>query len=48
MMIIILGIIHIMQIAPFIGLNSAIVGELFYLGIDAISSFSTGAASLLN
>ena len=48
MMIIIRGTIPIMQIALFIGLNSAIVGELFYLGIDAISSFSAGAASLLN
>ncbi len=42
---IIRGTMPIMQMAPFIGLNGAIVGGLFYLGIDAISSFSTGATS---
>jgi signal peptidase len=42
---IIRGTMPIMQMAPFIGLNGAIVGGLFYLGIDAISSFSTGAAT---
>ncbi len=33
------GTMPILQMAPFIGLNGAIVGGLFYLGIDAISSF---------
>jgi signal peptidase I len=37
---IIRGTMPIIQMAPFIGLNGAIVGGLFYLGIDAISSFS--------
>ncbi|MCW4049487.1 MAG: signal peptidase I [Candidatus Bathyarchaeota archaeon] len=36
---IIRGTMPIIQMAPFIGLNGAIVGGLFYLGIDAISSF---------
>lgn len=36
---IIRGTMPIVQMAPFIGLNGAIVGGLFYLGIDAISSF---------
>ena len=33
------GTMPIIQMAPFIGLNGAIVGGLFYLGIDAITSF---------
>lgn len=37
---IIRGSMPIIQMAPFIGLNGAIVGGLFYLGIDAMSSFS--------
>ncbi len=37
---IIRGTMPILQMAPFIGLNGAIVGGLFYLGIDAMSSFS--------
>ncbi|MBD3172795.1 signal peptidase I [Candidatus Bathyarchaeota archaeon] len=41
---IIRGTMPIMQMAPFIGLNGAIVGGLFYLGIDAISSFGGGPA----
>ena len=40
---IIRGTMPIMQMAPFIGLNGAIVGGLFYLGIDAITSFSSEA-----
>jgi signal peptidase len=36
---IIRGTMPILQMAPFIGLNGAIVGGLFYLGIDAITSF---------
>ncbi len=41
---IIRGTMPIIQMAPFIGLNGAIVGGLFYLGIDAISSFGGAAA----
>jgi len=37
---IIRGAMPLIQMAPFIGLNGAIVGALFYLGIDSISSFS--------
>ena len=37
---IIRGTMPIIQMAPFIGLNGAIVGGLFYLGIDAMSSFN--------
>jgi len=33
------GNMPIIQMVPFIGLNGAIVGGLFYLGIDAITSF---------
>jgi len=40
---IIRGNIPIIQMAPFIGLNGAIVGGLFYLGIDAITSFGAAA-----
>ncbi|MFH2111125.1 MAG: signal peptidase I [Candidatus Bathyarchaeota archaeon] len=40
---IIRGNMPIIQMAPFIGLNGAIVGGLFYLGIDAISSFGEAA-----
>ena len=36
---IIRGTMPIIQMAPFIGLNGAIVGGLFYLGVDAITSF---------
>lgn len=39
---IIRGNMPLIQMAPFIGLNGAIVGGLFYLGIDAISSFGGG------
>jgi signal peptidase len=37
------GNMPIIQMAPFIGLNGAIVGGLFYLGIDAITSFGAAA-----
>jgi len=37
---IIRGSMPMMQMVPFIGLNGAIVGGLFYLGIDAMTSFS--------
>ena len=37
---IIRGTMPIIQMAPFIGLNGAIVGGLFYLGVDAMTSFS--------
>jgi len=37
---IIRGTMPLIQMAPFIGLNGAIVGGLFYLGIDAMTSFS--------
>ncbi|MBN2334074.1 signal peptidase I [Candidatus Bathyarchaeota archaeon] len=37
------GNLPVMQMVPFIGLNGAIVGGLFYLGIDAITSFSEAA-----
>jgi len=40
---IIRGTMPIMQMAPFIGLNGAIVGGLFYLGLDAASSFGGGS-----
>ena len=40
---IIRGNMPIMQMAPFIGLNGAIVGGLFYLGIDAMSSFKNAS-----
>ena len=40
---IIRGTMPILQMAPFIGLNGAIVGGLFYLGIDAMSSFNNAA-----
>lgn len=36
---IIRGSMPIMQMVPFIGLNGAIVGGLFYLGVDAMTSF---------
>lgn len=39
------GTMPIMQMAPFIGLNGAIVGGLFYLGVDAITSFSQQAGA---
>ena len=37
------GNMPIIQMAPFIGLNGDIVGGLFYLGIDAITSFGAAA-----
>ena len=37
---IIRGSMPMMQMIPFIGLNGAIVGGLFYLGIDAMTSYS--------
>ena len=37
---IIRGSMPMMQMIPFIGLNGAIVGGLFYLGIDAMTSFN--------
>ncbi len=37
---IIRGSMPIIQMVPFIGLNGAIVGGLFYLGIDAMTSFN--------
>jgi len=37
------GNMPIIQMAPFIGLNGAIVGGLFYLGIDAVTSFGAAA-----
>jgi signal peptidase I len=39
------GTMPILQMAPFIGLNGAIVGGLFYLGVDAITSFSQQAGA---
>ena len=42
---IIRGTMPIMQMAPFIGLNGAIVGGLFYLGVDSITSFSAQASA---
>ena len=41
---IIRGTMPIIQMAPFIGLNGAIVGGLFYLGVDSITSFSAQAS----
>jgi len=41
---IIRGNMPLLQMIPFIGLNGAIVGGLFYLGIDAISNFSDAKA----
>jgi signal peptidase len=41
---IIRGTMPLIQLAPFIGLNGAIVGGLFYLGIDAITSFGNTKA----
>lgn len=38
------GTMPLIQMAPFIGLNGAIVGGLFYLGIDAITSFGDASA----
>jgi signal peptidase I len=37
------GNMPLIQMAPFIGLNGAIVGGLFYLGIDAVTSFGAAA-----
>ncbi len=37
------GNMPIIQMAPFIGLNGAIVGGLFYLGIDAVMGFGAAA-----
>ncbi|MBT4319335.1 signal peptidase I [Candidatus Bathyarchaeota archaeon] len=42
---IIRGTMPIIQMAPFIGLNGAIVGGLFYLGVDSITSFSAQATA---
>ena len=41
---IIRGNMPLIQMIPFIGLNGAIVGGLFYLGIDAISNFGDAKA----
>jgi len=39
------GNMPLIQMVPFLGLNGAIVGGLFYLGIDAITSFGAAAES---